>query len=135
MKKLVLFDIDHTLFDATLYRSLMFDLISEYISLENKEKLFHTLESVYFSHRKKIGYFDLEFMLEELKNELNIELDTLAVFNTILQDEESYQKALFKETVSVLERLAADKQIQIGIFSGGRKDHQLRKIASFQHVF
>ncbi|HSX09044.1 MAG TPA: hypothetical protein VLF93_02750 [Candidatus Saccharimonadales bacterium] len=59
-RKIILFDIDHTMFDASLYRKLMFDLIADYLAFEDRGKLQQTLEEIYVSHRQRIGYFDLE---------------------------------------------------------------------------
>ncbi|HSW97709.1 MAG TPA: hypothetical protein VLF89_07840 [Candidatus Saccharimonadales bacterium] len=134
-RKIILFDIDHTMFDASLYRKLMFDLITDYLAFEDRGKLHQTLEEIYISHRKKLGYFDLEILLEELVQQLAIEADTKAVFEAVLKDKESYQRAIFDETVSVLEEIAQHKDITLGIFSGGREEHQFRKIENFIHLF
>lgn len=134
-RKIILFDIDHTLFDASLYRKLMFDLIAEYLVFEDREKLQHALEKTYVSHREKTGYFDLEIMLEELVQQLVIEADTRAVFDAILRDEASYEKSVFSETIEVLEEIAKKSDITVGVFSGGREEHQYRKIQNFIHVF
>ena len=135
-RKIILFDIDHTLFDAGLYRKLMFDIVADVVAFENREKLLATLEDVYFSHREKTGgYFDIEFMLEELGRELAIEVDSAAILDAILADEESFQKSLFTETIDVMETIAKDKEIRIGVFSSGREEHQLKKLETFAHIF
>jgi len=138
MKKrnIILFDIDYTLFNAKIYRELMFAVIADTIALENRERLLQALEEVYFSHRKKTGgYFDIEFMLDELARELAIEIDTVKVLEAILADEASFQRSLFDETVEVMEKLGGNKELHIGVFSSGREAHQLRKLQAFAHVF
>lgn len=134
-RKIILFDIDHTLFDASLYRKLMFNLITDYIEFEDRERLDKSLEEIYFSHREKIGYFDLEVMLEDLAKELDIDLNVAELFEAVLMDEASYEKAVFDETVEVLQELSQNKDFRIGIFSGGREEHQLKKIEKFKHFF
>lgn len=133
-RTLVLFDIDHTLFDASLYRQLMFDLIEKCIAIEKGESLREKLAEVYISHRKKIRYFDLEFMLRELQLEINTEIDIAAIFDKILKDETSYTQAIYEDTVEVLQELAKNNDVTIGIFSNGRHEHQLQKIKSFAHL-
>lgn len=137
MKKrtIILFDIDYTLFDAQLYRKLMFDIITDVIAYEEREKFLQTLEAVYFSHRKKTGYFDIEFMLEELGRELSITINRERVLDAILADEASFQQALFTETIDVMETLSQQKDLRIGVFSSGKKEHQLSKLKKFIHVF
>jgi len=134
-RNIILFDIDHTLFDASLYRQLMFNLITDYIEFEDLELLRQSLEAIYFSHREKIGYFDLEIMLEELAKELDININVTELFEAVLMDEASYEKAVFDETVEVLQEISKNKNFRIGIFSGGREEHQLKKIEKFKHFF
>ncbi|HSW88887.1 MAG TPA: hypothetical protein VLG12_07025 [Candidatus Saccharimonadales bacterium] len=134
-RKIILFDIDHTMFDASLYRTLMFDLIADYLAFEDRGKLQQTLEEIYVSHRQRIGYFDLEILLEELVQQLAIEADTRAVFEAVLEDKASYERAIFDETVAVLEEIGHHKDIILGVFSGGREEHQFRKIQNFIHLF
>src|SRR5437660_635996 len=134
-KTIVLFDIDHTLFDAAKYRQRMMEIIAGHIPLEDKERLFAVMEGAYFSHRKKIGYVDLEFMLHEVLAELAIETDVASLFLEILEEESSYEEAIFEETIEVVEKLATQENLVLGIFSSGREDHQLRKIKKFAHVF
>ncbi|HSX09045.1 MAG TPA: hypothetical protein VLF93_02755 [Candidatus Saccharimonadales bacterium] len=64
-----------------------------------------------------------------------IEADTRAVFEAVLKDKASYEQAIFDETVAVLEEIGHHKDITHGVFSGGREEHQYRKIQNFIHLF
>lgn len=134
-RKIILFDIDHTMFDAALYRKLMFQLIADFISFHDKEKMDAALEYVYAAHRQRIGYFDTEILLQDLAKELDIDINSRQLFEKILMDEASYEYSIFEETIEVLEAIAKHKDMHIGIFSSGREEHQLRKIETFKHFF
>jgi FMN phosphatase YigB (HAD superfamily) len=134
-KTIVLFDIDHTLFDAAKYRKRMLEIMAKHIELEDKEKVYQTMEKQYMAHREKIGYVDLEFMLQEIITELKIKADIAKILSAVLDDEASYEEAIFEETIEVVEILAKQENLVLGIFSAGREAHQLRKIKKFAHVF
>jgi len=56
--------------------SLCLTWLQSILVFEDREKLQHATRKTYVSHRQKIGYFDLEIMLEELVQQLAIEADT-----------------------------------------------------------
>src|SRR5258708_24749899 len=133
-QKLVLFDIDYTLFDTAVYREQLFPALLQHLRVDNA-KAKEILQDIYYSHRKHVGHFDLAIIIEELIEALSLEADAEEVFQEFLYAEQTYAPALYEEAKDTLQKLSELKDLRIGIFSGGRTDHQLQKINSLEKFF
>lgn len=135
MQKLILFDIDYTLFDMAVYRQHLFPHILQLIDKEQEEKAMALLEEVYHTHRKRAGHFNMEIMLEDLAAALDIDIPIHDVYHEILAQEMAYEGSLFEETKETLHTLSTIPNLKMGIFSAGRTEHQSQKITSIREFF
>jgi len=128
---LILLDIDHTLFDATEYRKRVFSELIEYLLPHQSENGIEIAENIYKNLREK-GYFKISLFLSELSESLGIKTDEdLSYF---FFSKESIKKALFIDVLPTLTTLSSNKDITLGIFSGGQEDMQRKKIEAIKHL-
>jgi FMN phosphatase YigB (HAD superfamily) len=130
-QKIVLFDIDYTLFNAQTYRNQFTKILFEQIGYENKEKFFSLADKAYTLSKNKVGYFDphnfLHMLSENLKKKIDI--DTL---EKVILNEELLESALYEEVVGVFTYLHKKKDLILGIFSAGRISLQRPKVNAIQ---
>ncbi len=134
-KPVVLFDIDYTLFDTALYRDALLPSLLKHLGQHGNPEAKKIAETIYYHHRKRVGYFDLSVIVQEIIHEFAVDVDAKDIFQKLLNDEESYDSSLYEETKETLQILSRIKNLRIGIFSGGRTDHQLKKIKSVSQFF
>lgn len=130
--KIILFDIDYTLFDADKFRVKMFEVIKKNsrIGINNIDEI---LRNSYIASRKETGYFKLKAFLEDLATKLGRAFpDSLE--KAILK-EDIFTGNLYKGAKNVLHSLSKNKQLIIGIFSGGDDAFQRKKIEEIKDFF
>lgn len=132
-KTIILFDIDHTLFDAALYREKIFDILVEKLSYTNKKELHEVMEEIYLNLRKEMNFEPTVFINRVLER-FHLQ-DNQQELEKLLLEEHALSSYLFDETEEVISELSKIKQVTLGIFSGGRKDLQLGKLKKILHFF
>ena len=138
--KIVLFDIDYTLFDTDLYRKKLYPHLANTLGIE-KDEFFSLTKQAEKDMRVSPGYFSPEIFLQKLADESQgkISLDQL---QKIFWDEELYRDLLDKDSQELFEKLS-NKGITIGLLSTGETHHQLAKVQILlpyinkkqQHIF
>lgn len=131
-KTIILFDIDYTLFDTTLYKKSVAKKIFEKIQNITFEKVHSSIEEVYRDIRQ-FGSFDpvafaKEFIKKFPDNFSEKEIEEVWVSSEVLQS------ALYPEVVPTLLLLQKQGYI-LGIFSSGETEFQLAKISHVQDFF
>jgi FMN phosphatase YigB (HAD superfamily) len=123
--KLVLFDIDHTLFNTELYRKQLYKNLADELKLNGKDH-YEIVDTKYKEIKNKYGYFRPDEFLKSLLNisTSNTDYKTLA---SVFHNKDLYRGALFPEVEKVLLQLKK-MSIQIGIFSTGNNSYQKIKI-------
>ncbi len=129
-QKVVLFDIDNTLFDTTNFRQSLYRSVAE--ALDYDVKLLSEIgQNIIAGCIGEFGFFDPHVFALRLALELNREKDQELIEKAIL-DKRNFENGLYKESLGVVENLAKD--VIIGIFSRGYTTFQERKIASLKHL-
>ena len=128
-KKIVLFDIDYTVFDTRTFRVNLYELLSEKLGYKNKSNFVDLAKKVEADTRKQEGYFKPSTFLELLKNETKTKISSNEL-EDIFYDESLYIKSLYEGAKSVFQELVIKKNIQINIFSTGEKKFQMQKITA-----
>ncbi len=129
-QKIILFDIDYTLFDVAKFRKKIFKSIIGFVGKNKIDKIDKILEDIYYASRERIGYFKMDGFLEDVNRKFKINV----ALENILKDE-IFSDNLYEETKEVLESIAKDPSIKIGIFSGGESGFQLKKIEQIENFF
>lgn len=130
-KKLILFDIDYTLFNASDFRDSFFSILVQRIPHSNKEILLNVLQQVYEEAKTNTSFFDPKTYLALLQKRLP-SLSEISVLQRAIMNEAMLENSLYKETKEVLRTLAQDKNTTIGIFSWGNIGVQKAKIKSLE---
>src|SRR3989344_4337702 len=103
-QKVILFDIDYTLFDVAKFREKIFQSIIDIDIVEKKEagNIGKNLENIYYESRQKVGYFKMNAFLKDVnkKLKLNIPIDIL--------EKEMFSNNLYEETEEILESISKD---------------------------
>ncbi len=129
-QKIILFDIDYTLFDVAKFRKKIFKSIIGFVGKNKIDKIDKILEDIYYTSRERVGYFKMDGFLEDVSRKFKINV----ALTNILKDE-IFSDNLYGETKEVLEYIAKDPSIKIGIFSGGEFGFQLKKIQEVSNFF
>ena len=125
--KIILFDIDHTLFNTDLFREIIYKKLSKKLRLKNDDfflKLIKKSEKIAINKKK---YFDPDFFIKTLIGLANSKLKTDDL-KSEFWDESNFEKAIYPEATSALNQIKRDKNISIGIFSRGQTKFQKKKI-------
>lgn len=129
-KKIILFDIDYTLFNAKQYKDNFVKDLQKSIGYKNSEIFLEIEEKAYNLAKEESGYFDPELFLEILSKNIGIAINK-NVLEEIMLNENKMVTALYSDTLEVLKKIAI-KNIEIGIFSAGEIRMQELKIASMK---
>ena len=125
-KRVILFDIDFTLFNAKIYRASFTKDIQELIHYTGTN--FPVIaEEVYQDLRRELAYFDPQLFSDKLSKRLGIAIDSEKVEQIVLS-EELMEESLYEDTMEVLEFFSKQENLTLGIFSAGLERAQLSKI-------
>src|SRR5438094_833821 len=129
-EKVVLFDIDNTLFDTTHFRQRLYTAVAEALPYD-VGRLSEVGQNIITECVGEFGFFDPHVFAVRVALELNLEKDTTVIEQAIL-DKRNFENGLYEESLSVVEGLS--KEAIIGIFSRGYTQFQEKKIAGLRHV-
>lgn len=132
MKKIILFDIDYTLFNTDKFRDLTYPRLQEILQQEDNphyhEKIKHIEKALIATGGyEPVGFGRLLMEALSIKGK-NKQLEAL------FYDEELYKKCLYPEVTLTIE-LLSKKNFTLGIVSKGEFSFQKRKIQPIEHYF
>lgn len=125
--KIVLFDIDHTIFDTILYRNNLYKNLAIEIGVDINE-FSQTARLSYENLRKNTYYLDPTIFLKAILNQSEKSTD-IKKLETVFWNKRLYESCIYPDVKKVFSYLAKNN-IQIGIFSTGESTHQKIKIES-----
>lgn len=132
-KKLILFDIDHTLFDTRIYLTLCLERLRSMMSFSDALE-FNTLsKEVYKAQRAQSSFMPDEFV-QTLSARLGYKGE-VGELGEIFFDGNSMRQSIYPDVEEELQRLSQLPDIQLGIFSHGQDKLQRAKIASVLTFF
>lgn len=120
--KLILFDLDRTLFDTNRFIDLVRTRMANFT--KKNEQIIKQLENKYQQLCSKLAFDPLHYS-EFLSRELHI--NTSEIVKQFTDFKNIYSESVFDEAVPVLE-LCKKKKNRVGIFSEGNVDFQKMKI-------
>lgn len=123
--KVILFDIDYTLFNAQKYREILFKLLADKLKYTNIDVL-NLAEDAYFKS-KKDGVFIPSLFLKKIIETTGGDIPVKSL-NYLFWKKDNFSNSLYKEVKKVLIELSKDKNLNIGIFSEGYNTFQKKKI-------
>ncbi|GIW61591.1 MAG: hypothetical protein KatS3mg089_0443 [Patescibacteria group bacterium] len=129
--KIVLFDIDHTLFNTRVYLLQCFAELERLLASENKLNIKILAQEIYASQRKR-AYFSPKAFSEELKLKVKTN-QSLQNIENVFYNEHHLEESLYKDTLPTLKKLS-EQNIALGIFSGGDKILQKKKLQTLYHL-
>lgn len=128
-KSIVLFDIDHTIFDANLYRRTLYANLAKAIGSDVK-RFSETADTEYKKFRKNTYYFTPDLFLKTILADKTKSVD-LKKIKAVFWDKTLYEKCIYPDVKDAFSKLK-ELSIQIGIFSTGDQAHQKIKIESLK---
>lgn len=127
--KIVIFDIDHTIFNSTMYRSSLFANLAKGLGYDIK-KFSEKAHGAYKNMRKSHYFFTPDLLLKTILSPWKKPED-LVKAQSIFWEKLLYESCIYPEVKDVFTYLSENK-IQIGIFSTGDLAHQKIKIESLK---
>lgn len=133
-KKIVLFDIDDTLFDAEKFRQKILRQVIKTVGYKKgTDNIEKKLQDIYIASRRLTGFFNLNLFIKDLIRELNIKTKPRILASLIFK-ESLFRDNLYKEAKEILNILSKKKLLRIGIFSRGYKNFQIKKIKEVENL-
>ena len=130
-KKVVLFDIDYTLFDTELLRKKMYEAVFNTLPSTGKRNK-NIVSKIYKEVVEESGYFKPSEFIGKVVKKLGSEFYREKLRKAIW-DSSNFKGNLYSETITNLEEVA--KKATIGIFSKGySKRWQKTKLKPFIHL-
>src|SRR5574342_504915 len=99
-KKIVLFDIDYTVFDTRTFRANLYELLADKLGSKNKKAFFDLAKRAEADTRQKEGYFKPSTFLNLLKQKTETKL-SFSQLEDIFFDESLYVESLYEDARSV----------------------------------
>lgn len=131
--KIVLFDIDYTLFDSRNFRMKIMREIAEKIKKNKTEDIEETLDRIYFESRKKMGFFSTSSFIKDVNKKFSTKIPE-DFLDQYARSKELHEH-LYDEVEKILEDITKDRDLTIGIFSGGDQVFQREKIRKLINFF
>lgn len=130
MKKVILFDIDYTLFDTAVFRERLYKAVA--LVLEKDVVTFsQDAKEIMDSMTKESGYFHPKEFSKILSRKLGIKERKIMIEKALLAAD-NFKDGLYKESIMVVEKLT--KENKVGIFSRGYNLFQRKKIHGLTHL-
>lgn len=130
MKKLILFDIDNTIFDSVYFRKDIFQKVSTALHAVGARKTVEEIEKIVDNLIEQYGFFDPEMFVEILEH-LN-QKDKQKI-KDIFINKEGMIPFIYEEMIELIAKFA--ELGEIGVLSQGETKYQLAKFASISHHF
>jgi len=132
MKKLILFDLDNTLFDSRSFRKSVFDKIGNFYSKETTAlKIAHICEEIYNEFIIEFGLFYPEMFSERLSKRIGKKVERNDISKLIF-DKRTFKDHFHEDVWSTLRTVS--KIGEIGIFSQGDTRFQHAKLAHLDQL-
>lgn len=132
MKKLIILDLDNTLFDSTSFRTKLFQKIGKTLGRGTEvEKIVLLCQGIYESLIGEFGLFDPDIFLEKLLLKIRKQNKREEIMKLIF-DSKSLKTHLHQDVMSTLTTLSSVGEI--GIFSQGEARLQQAKLAPLVHL-
>ncbi len=128
-KKIVLFDIDHTIFNTIKYRKNLYKNLAK-MAGSDVEEFSKTAEKEYAKLRKITYYLDPDIFLKTIVAHSEKPID-LKKIQAVFWDKLLYEECIYPDVKEAFDYLNKDN-IMIGIFSTGDPAHQSIKIESLK---
>ncbi len=129
--KVVLFDIDYTLFDTDKYRKTVYTTLAKMLNYDLDE--FYPLAMQAYDAIREHGYFDPALFTKQLVAHIPTTLG-LEELENVWWQEDIFLSCIYPESSDVLKKLN-EKGLLLGIFSSGHSRLQQTKIKSLTHFF
>lgn len=129
-KKILLFDIDYTLFDVGKYRTEVFSKLKTYFpDVPN----FMDIAMKSYDEMRQSGWFEVDRFTTQLLSHLSTTVER-TVLEEVWAQKDIFTSCLYPETEEILVSLEK-KNITLGIFSSGHEAFQKMKIETLAHFF
>lgn len=132
-KRVILFDIDHTIFDTKKYLDLSLAMLRDRLGLSDEDE-FHRLTIEIYKEQRTHAAFQPEIFVETLLKRLGRE-GNVQELGEIFFNPDIMGQSLYSDVETVLQDFAARPDVLLGIFSHGQSSHQRAKIVSIMSVF
>lgn len=127
IRKIVLLDIDYTVFNTDLYIHALRTNFSATLNLP-LQKTEDLVKQAIINTRKRKNHFDPHAFLQEM-TQLSKRPDIADTLSEIFWNKETYARAVYEEVEEVINTLLGN-EIEVGILSTGNEEHQRQKVAT-----
>ena len=130
MKKIVLFDIDYTLFNKDIFFEELFKSIAEALNID-VNIVTGAGHEAYKENIIEVDYLEPNLLSSKIAEKLG-RIDKLKTIESIVNDSYNSPGSLYEETIDVLRNIS--EVATIGIFSKGHTGFQKNKLTIIKHL-
>ena len=134
MKKIVLFDIDYTLFNTDKFRDVVYRKVAKKIGQNyNASFIIKTKEAEEIT-RHALGKYEPQFFLKTICNFYNSDTK-ISELEKEYRENENFTQSVYEDVHEALANISKIKEVTIGILSTGESDFQKKKIEIVKKLF
>ncbi len=133
-QKIILFDIDYTLFDTDKFREIGYKKLAGKLKFKLDEDFIKMVKKAEEISRREIGFYDPRVFIKNViylskssKNLNDLEVEFLG--------KDNFEKSIYPDAWSFLNDLSENKNILIGVLSTGENKFQRKKIEALREIF
>jgi phosphoglycolate phosphatase-like HAD superfamily hydrolase len=131
-RKIVLFDIDYTVFNTDKYLHSLHTTFAQVLSIPQDEAE-ELVKQAIANTRKVKQHFDPQMFLSEVSHLAN-KSDIQHALSDVFWNKAMYSQAIYAEVTAVI-RTLREEGIEVGILSTGNDRHQRQKIETLAEFF
>lgn len=133
-QKIVLFDIDYTIFNADKFREEVYSQLAVTCGTKYDDAFIQLTKQAETNSKNRFGYYDPKTFLEYIKHQTNTSI-TLVDLEKILWDDKKIASCLYDDVESVLQKLSQTEGVLLGTLSTGATHFQSKKIEILESYF
>lgn len=133
MRKLVLLDLDNTLFDSSSYRKKLFYNIAQLLKDGETKDVEGICRDIYDELRSRLGIFSPKEFVDELVRRTKVKESLNKEIFSLIFSRKSLSNNIYSEVLEFLTESA--RFVEIGILSQGIEELQMAKLGEISHYF
>lgn len=127
MKKIILFDIDYTLFNTDKFREIIYSRLAEKLNRQFDAEFISKTKEAEDITKRALGNYEPEFFVEALIDLIQSDANPKK-FHKEFTNEEDFENSVYPEVDGCLKALSSIKDLSVGIISTGENKFQQKKI-------
>ena len=133
-QKIILFDIDYTLFDTDKFRDIGYKKLAKKLKLKFDKSFKNMIKKAEEISHREIGFYDPNVFIKNVI-ELSGSNEDIGNLKIEFWRKDNFERSIYQDVWIFLDELSGNNNILIGILSTGESKFQRKKIEALKEVF